>query len=125
MFRPEPLANAHHWEEEPPGDRMYRYSGWSVQSGRGVKTGRRQLEMRARRPADLGGLPLCKQTALGKFMSLLWLPELDEATVNTFQTLLVQGSQTVRHRHAHEGRRVRTRHRTAPLRTTEDLESIK
>lgn len=74
-----------HWEEEPLGDRMHTYSGWCVQSRRPVKTGRRQLEMRVQRPADLGGFLLCKKTALGKFVSFLWLPELDEATVTLFK----------------------------------------
>ena len=78
-----PMHN--HWEEEPLGDRMHTYSGWCVQSRRPVKTGRRQLEMRVQRPADLGGFLLCKKTALGKFVSFLWLPELDEATVTLFK----------------------------------------
>lgn len=57
-----------------------------------------QLEIRAQRLSDLGGFLLQEEMALGKFLAFLWLPELDEAIVKAFQTLLFQGSQTLWHR---------------------------
>lgn len=85
MFQPDPLASAQPLGRRATGPENAHILRMVCAGQEGSQTGRRQLETRVQRPADLGGFLLCKETALGRFVSFLRFPELDEATVMLFK----------------------------------------